>query len=395
MSVFTRAGSPWWCYDFVVEHRRFSGPFSGAKNTPSVPRDRPRKEAERAEAVLRESVIQRKPAGKPRLTLEEACSLYWAEKARHFADGVGEKGRMANLKRLLGADTFLDALTDAKLAGMVAVRREENARRKKRKVSPATINREIECLQRIMKRARKPWRVRMPDDDIEWSAIKLDEPRERIRALTAKEDQDFFAKMAEIRPDFVDMFTFALIVGKRLSEVIFLEKRKIDRAAKTARVTQKGGQEIVIALTAAAMEIVDRNWFRHPVYLFTYVCKRGRSYKRKSDGQRIFVREGDRVPFTKNGWRKDFYDIARKAKIEDFRFHDLRHTTATRILAATGNLKAVQGALDHRDIRSSARYAHTFIDDKRAALEAAEKLRVPQKSRSDAAADEEKEAGSK
>ena len=226
----------------------------------------------------------------------------------------------------------------------------------------------MECFGRILKRAHRPWRVAVPD--IELTAHKLPEPHQRIRALTTDEDKALFAAIDKVRPDYRDMIEFTLLTGKRLSEVIGLKKCKVDRKAMEARVVQKGGQEVVIALTESTLAIIERNWLNHPECVFTYV--------RKSN--RVTHREGRRYPFTQNGWRKEWKAILLEANLEDFRFHDLRHTTATRILSATGNLKAVQDLLNHADISSSARYAHTVAGQRRDALRAAEKLRVPEKS---------------
>jgi site-specific recombinase XerC len=63
------------------------------------------------------------------------------------------------------------------------------------------------------------------------------------------------------------------------------------------------------------------------------------------------------------------------AKLLDYRFHDNRHTAATGILRATGNLKVVQKLLRHSNIATTAKYAHALIDDVRDAMEAGEKSR--------------------
>jgi integrase len=51
------------------------------------------------------------------------------------------------------------------------------------------------------------------------------------------------------------------------------------------------------------------------------------------------------------------------------RFHDFRHDFATKLLRETGNLKLVQRALNHADIKATLRYAHVTDEDLRAALE--------------------------
>jgi integrase len=57
------------------------------------------------------------------------------------------------------------------------------------------------------------------------------------------------------------------------------------------------------------------------------------------------------------------------AGVTDFRLHDTRHTTATRI-ARKSNLKVAQKLLGHSDIRMTLRYVHAMQDDVRDALEA-------------------------
>jgi site-specific recombinase XerD len=47
-----------------------------------------------------------------------------------------------------------------------------------------------------------------------------------------------------------------------------------------------------------------------------------------------------------------------EAKIENFRWHDLRHTFASRLVEAGANMKVVQEACGHASITMTARYAH-------------------------------------
>ena len=80
-----------------------------------------------------------------------------------------------------------------------------------------------------------------------------------------------------------------------------------------------------------------------------------------------------RRAFTKTSLRDRWRPAVEKAGITDLRFHDLRHTAATRIVRGTGNLKIAQVLLGHTDIRTTARYAHVFTKDVADAMEATEK----------------------
>jgi integrase len=56
--------------------------------------------------------------------------------------------------------------------------------------------------------------------------------------------------------------------------------------------------------------------------------------------------------------RKSFRSALRKAVIEDFCFHDLRHTAATRMADAGADAFTLMSILGHSDIRMTARYTH-------------------------------------
>jgi integrase len=67
----------------------------------------------------------------------------------------------------------------------------------------------------------------------------------------------------------------------------------------------------------------------------------------------------------------------KEAEVENFRFHDFRHTRGTRIVRATGSLAAAKAALAHRSINTTLRYAHVLDDDVRHALDASESRTIP------------------
>ena len=54
--------------------------------------------------------------------------------------------------------------------------------------------------------------------------------------------------------------------------------------------------------------------------------------------------------------------IRAKAKLEDVRIHDLRHSYASRALALGESLPMIGRLLGHREIETTARYAHLARD---------------------------------
>ena len=67
--------------------------------------------------------------------------------------------------------------------------------------------------------------------------------------------------------------------------------------------------------------------------------------------------------------RRSFRVALSKARIEDFHFHDLRHTFATRLVQAGVDLYKVQWLLGHKSPIMTQRYAHHYPESLRDGVE--------------------------
>ena len=67
----------------------------------------------------------------------------------------------------------------------------------------------------------------------------------------------------------------------------------------------------------------------------------------------------------KSAWRR----CRQNSKVTNLRFHDLRHTFATRLRRSGADLAIVKDALRHEDIATTMRYAHVTMADLRKAMD--------------------------
>lgn len=332
MSLYKPKGSPYWHYDFVIKGRR----FYGSTGQESKPLAREVQRTERQKAAL--------PNQTEDMTLDDACGHYWLEVAKTQPSAETTEYQIENLCRGLGKNTFLTEITDRKLAEWVAKRRGEKSRLNRR-ISPASVNREVQLLKRILRRAAKVYKANVPN--IEWSSHILQEPDARDRTLTETEER----KLIEEAADHLKApIRFALLTGVRLSVAINLNWTQVNLSeryiAYKSKSRKPGGKVHVLPLTTEL------------VALFGNLSPKDRGPVFTLDGKKI------------KSWRTAWEGAKRRAGVEDFRWHDLRHTAGTRMVRRGVGLSVVQEVLGHADIATTRRYVHHDAKDKLAALEA-------------------------
>lgn len=343
MSVYKPKGSPYFHFDFVWKGDRFHG-STGFKS---------RRQAVAYEARQRDEAIMPSKPGRDPITLDEACGLY-EEHAGSLPSWPTIEYMTAALIKSLGGNRLLAEISQRELQAYFAKRR--NGR------TNASINRELDNARAIWRRADKArFDIgEMPD----WKALRLKLPRIDPRELSLSEEGALFATL---RADVVDVCDFALKSGWRRGEVIGLRWSDCDMQARQAKTKIKGGDIVKRPLTPTLLALIANQPKVGP-FVFTYVCQKTRGSRRKDE----------RYPMTATVLRAAMRAAKEEAKIEDFRFHDFRHTRGTRIVRATGSLAAAKAALAHRSIATTLRYAHVLDDDVRNALDASESRAIPE-----------------
>jgi integrase len=166
---------------------------------------------------------------------------------------------------------------------------------------PATVNRYLATMRALLRVARDEWQwiERFPKIRLLHGEV------ERDRWLTRAEAQRLIAASP---PHLAALIRFALATGCRAREITGLEWDRVDLERRTAWLDQtKNGTPRGVPLNADAVAVLEEQRGKHPRFCFTY---RGRPIAWE---------------LTNNAW----YTALRKAGIDDFRFHDLRHTWAS------------------------------------------------------------------
>lgn len=166
---------------------------------------------------------------------------------------------------------------------------------------PATVNRYLASIRSLLRMARDEWqwidtfpKIRLLDGEVE-----------RDRWLTRSEASRLIGACPE---HLAAIVRYALATGCRASEITGLEWSRVDLERGTAWLNQtKNGTPRGVPLNRDAVKVLEEQRGKHPRYCFTY---KGRpiSWELSNDG---------------------WHNALKKAGIQDFRFHDLRHTWAS------------------------------------------------------------------
>jgi integrase len=295
------------------------------------------------------------------MTLAAAFDRYYREAGAGTAWGEGGmKHILRVITETLGPRLNLSALDDAMVNNLVQAvrgRREEPA-------SPATLNRYLAALSSVCKRARELWNVEVGG----WS-MGLHIQREATgREVFLEVDQAkrlLDAAVGHLRP----VLLLALMTGMRRGNVLGLAWSEVSMDQARATVVQKGDRRLVVALPPEAVALLasiqpDPADRVGPVFTFGHPripCRCSTCLAPSKRGRPV------------TSVRRAFATAAAGAGVRDMpngrlRFHDLRHTFASFMLAQGGDLKLVQEALGHAQITTTARYAHLLPGRKEAVI---------------------------
>jgi integrase len=278
----------------------------------------------------------------------------------------------ATVKRI--RSTFADLLTTP-MGDLTSWRLEQwrKARHEKGR-QPSTTNRDLTALKACLAKAVE-WKVidrhpladlkpRKTDKEVpirviseaEEKALRealkkrddtLREARTRANAWRGERGYGLFPAYGPFADHLEPVVLLALATGMRRGEILTLRTEDVKAGSVTVRGTvTKSQQSRVIPLNAEAQRVL-KDW--------------------NPQGEWVFPGTDDEAALTTI--KKSWMGLRKAAALPSVRFHDLRHTFATRLLQRGADIRTVSSLLGHQDIAITARYLHATDESKRRAVD--------------------------
>jgi len=335
MSVFKRNGTG----NYYIQFNHSGKTYCKSSKTTN------KRTAERMERDWREEIHRIEELGeRPRITLIEALKGYVKSKENTGSSQYARQNLNA-IQTKMDTSVYVDALKDWDLNKFKTLRESEG-------MAPQTIKHNLQALRSAITWAKDHgFQVKA----LNFPKIKLN--KHRLRYLTLEEEKRLLIDLdpkrkRPYRPDFeyrpesenrmyqdnYDLVVLLLDTGARYGEIANINWSAINLKQETINLWRpKVRNESIIYMTTRVKEILDRRYATRvsEEYLFTNQGGQPRGYQSK----------GIRAAF-------------KRASIEDFKIHDLRHTCASRLVQSGLSLYEVANILGHTDVSTTQVYAH-------------------------------------
>jgi integrase len=305
----------------------------------SIPGARTQAQAERAESKRREEIYEGKynPVKKLFSEFVDETFLPWstANKRSHRED----EQRAVTLKGFFGEKHLRDIkpmMIEKFKRERLATPTKHDTEERPRPRSPASVNRDLACLSKILSMA---FDNELVDSNPMRRVRLLKENGSRERFITADEEVKLFAKLTGRRDHIRSVVTVALNTGMRRGEILDLQWEHVNFIARTIFIARsKTGKTRTIPMNDIVFEELKA--------------------LKQDAGTRDFVfsvsKTGVNIDSIKTGWR----NACAAAGLVDLRFHDTRHTFATRLRANGVHEWDIRDLLGHTTTRMTSVYTH-------------------------------------
>lgn len=250
-----------------------------------------------------------------------------------------DKGLEKHLRRFFG-DRFLTQITSKMISEYKTKRRGEG-------LSPRTVNYELTLMGHAFNLAMKEWEW-VKDNPV--MRVRKDRVNTKIERWLSLDEEK---KLLAASPSWLqEIITFAIHTGLRQGEIMDLKWSQIDFKRKTIIISEQKNRSVdTLPLNATALGVLLK---KAPC-----VIKPDKLVFINSLGNRI----GSSVLI------RAFHRAEKKTDIPKLRFHDLRHTFATRLVQNGVDLFTVQKLGRWKNTSMVMRYAHHCVESLRAGIE--------------------------
>lgn len=244
---------------------------------------------------------------------------------------AGQRRQLAWWENQLGTVALAD-LTP----GMISTAKDELAGAEFSVRKPSTVVAYLAVFSHVLNLAVKEWGWLRSNPMVKVSKPRL--PRGRSRYLTDREMLALLdACRAETRKPLYLIVLFALCTGARKGEILGLRRKDVD----------------VVRRVAVAYD--TKNGDNRQLYLCEFLCNELLDHMaRRSHSRLLFSTRTGAALNIEVEWRR----ALDAAGIEDFRFHDLRHTNASYLAMNGASPSDIAEALGHKSYDMVKRYSH-------------------------------------
>lgn len=269
---------------------------------------------------------------------------WWQERFAGLSLGELTADRIAEARDALANGTFTRGKPGKDGDGNVVPPKEY-------KRSGATVNRYLATLSHLLSMAKREWRL--IDSNAVEDISRKKESRGRTRFLS--DDERARLLVACGKSDWTGLQTLvqlALLTGARRGELIGLTWADIDLKAGKALVRDtKNGESRTLPLVGKALESL-------------------RALKLQNSARSEYVfPNASGFPGPYEHFDAHWQAALEAASIENFRFHDLRHSTASYLAAQGASLLEIADVLGHKTLSMVKRYSHLVVTHKTTVIE--------------------------
>ncbi|HEY5674168.1 MAG TPA: site-specific integrase [Malonomonas sp.] len=259
-------------------------------------------------------------------TLDEALDRYRKEKTPHKKGATQEGSRIDHFKRTDLASRFLSTIRSTDIAKYRDMRLSEGK-------SPYTVNNELILLSALFNTAHREWGMESLDNPVA-KVSRPKQPAGRDRRLQPGEE----AKLLDaLGGTLVPLFQLALETAMRQGELLSLEWKYVYLSRRVVHLPEtKNSEARNVPLSTTAVTVLEK-------------------LSDATDGK-IFKVGGSHVSRT-------FRETCEKLKIEDLRWHDLRHEACSRLFEKGLNPMEVASISGHKTLQMLKRYTHLKAED--------------------------------